>query len=253
MSTESTDELRGQIDSLRRQLIEAQRLAAVGTLAATVAHEFNNLLTPIISYAQYALQGISAGKDDPELVTKALTRSYNGGTKAAQICTSILGFARGEGDFGRVAVQNLIDETLNVMARDPKKDGIALRIQIQPNLATHGDPIQLEQVLLNLLINARQAMTGKSGSLTVKASPIENDELRIQIIDTGPGIPESVLPQIFTPFFTTKATGEGAEPKGTGLGLAICKDIVEQHGGRIEVESKLGRGTTFNVMLPLAA
>jgi signal transduction histidine kinase len=95
-------------------------------------------------------------------------------------------------------------------------------------------------------------MLGKGGSLTVKAAAVEDNEVRIQVIDTGPGIPESLLPKIFQPFFTTKGTAPKDEARGTGLGLAICKDIVEHHKGRITVESQLGRGTTFSIYLPAA-
>jgi signal transduction histidine kinase len=152
-------------------------------------------------------------------------------------------------------VQRLVDETLSVMARDPQKDGIALRVQVQPGLTVVGDPMQLEQVLLNLLINARHAMLGRGGSITVKAgrSPGDPDaDVRIQVIDTGPGIPEKHLGKIFQPFFTTKGTARKGETKGTGLGLAICKEIVEHHHGRIEVQSEVGKGTTFTILLPTA-
>ncbi len=122
---------------------------------------------------------------------------------------------------------------------------------------------QIQQVLLNLLINARQAMLGRGGSLTVKASSVNDADaahpdfagrpmLKIQVIDTGPGIPEKVLPRIFEPFFTTKGTAARGETKGTGLGLAICKEIVEHHRGRIDVDSTVGQGTTFTVWLPRA-
>jgi signal transduction histidine kinase len=140
---------------------------------------------------------------------------------------------------------------LLVLARDPQKDGIALRVQVQPDLYVWGDEVQLEQVLLNLLINARQAMLGKGGSLTIKAMRGEGaDELKIQVIDTGPGIPEKLLPKIFQPFFTTKGTAKKGEAKGTGLGLAICKEIIEHHKGNITVQSEVGKGTTFTIHLP---
>ncbi len=247
-------EMQAQLDMLRDQLTESQRLATIGTIAAVIAHEFNNLLTPVVSYSQYALQSAESDKPDFELMKKALAKSYQGSSKAGRICTSMLGLARGESEFGSVEVQKLVDETLLVLAREPHKDGIALRVQVQPGLKVHGDPIQLEQVLLNLLINARHAMLGRGGSLTVKAAETdEPGEIRLQVIDTGPGIPEKVIPKIFDPFFTTKGTARKGEAKGTGLGLAICKEIIDAHGGRIQVQSEIGKGTTFNVYLPTSS
>jgi two-component system NtrC family sensor kinase len=241
-----------QLDAVRQQLTESQRLATIGTIAAVIAHEFNNLLTPIVSYSQFALQSAESDKPDMELVKKALGKAFASATKAGKICTSMLSLARGESVFGEVSVQKIVDEVLMVLARDPQKDGIALRLQVQPDLHVFGDEVQLEQVLLNLLINARQAMLGKGGSLTVKAMKSETaEEVRIQVIDTGPGISEKLLPKIFQPFFTTKGTAKQGESKGTGLGLAICKEIIEHHKGRIDVQSEVGRGTTFTICLPI--
>jgi signal transduction histidine kinase len=245
-----------QLDTLRQQLMDSQRLATIGTIAAVIAHEFNNILTPVVSYAQFALTSAESATPDMDLIRKALTKSFQGSSKAGKICTSMLALARGESTSGVVSVQTLVDEALLVLARDPQKDGIALRVQVQPDLFVNVDPIQLEQVLLNLLINARHAMLGKGGSLTVKASAVEEHgtatEMRLQVIDTGPGIPEKLLPKIFQPFFTTKGTARRGEAKGTGLGLAICREIIEHHRGRIEVQSVVGKGTTFTVYLPLA-
>jgi signal transduction histidine kinase len=252
--TEKLAEAQRQLDQLKDQLTESQRLATIGTISAVIAHEFNNLLTPIVSYSQYALTSANSDKPDMELIRKALSKSFSSSDKAGKICSSMLGLARGESTFGEVHVQRLVEETLMVLARDPQKDGIALRVQVQPGLVVSGDLVQLEQVLLNLLINARHAMLGsRGGSLTIKATTCEADRLhRIQVIDTGPGIPEKLLGRIWEPFFTTKGTAKKGEAKGTGLGLAICKEIVEHHGGRIEVESTVGKGTTFSVYLPAA-
>jgi len=238
-----------QLDFLRDQLTESQRLATIGTIAAVIAHEFNNLLTPIVSYSQYALASAESAEPDMALICKALSKSYQGSSKAGKICASMLALARGEASFTKVFIQKLVDEVLLVLARDPRKDGIALRVQVQPELAVHGDPVQLEQVLLNLLINARQAMLGKGGSLTIKGFA-EGEQVKIQVIDTGPGIPENLQAKIFEPFFTTKSTVRRGETKGTGLGLAICREIIEHHSGRIEVESHIGKGTTFTICLP---
>jgi signal transduction histidine kinase len=246
------EQMQQQLDSLREQLTESQRLATIGTIAAVIAHEFNNLLTPIVSYSQYALDSAQGERPDMELIKKALSKSFQAASKAGKICSSMLGLARGESSFCDVSIQRLVDEVLLVMARDPQKDGLALRVQIQPELTVYADPVQLEQVLLNLLINARHAMMGsRNGSLTIKAAAVDgSDEVRLQVIDTGPGIPEKLLPKIFQPFFTTKGTAKRGETKGTGLGLAICKEIVEHHKGRIEVESVQGKGTTFSIYLP---
>jgi signal transduction histidine kinase len=245
------DETREELDVVKQQLNDSQRLATIGTIAAVIAHEFNNLLTPIVSYSQYALRTAGGDAPDMELIRKALSKSFTASTKAGKICNSMLSLARGESTFGPVPVQQLVDETLSVLARDPQKDGIALRVQVQPDLLVDGDAVQLEQVLLNLLINARHAMLGKGGTLSVKASIVPaTGEVRVQVIDSGPGIPAKLLPRIFEPFFTTKSRKSHGESRGTGLGLSICKDIVEHHHGRIEVTSNVGKGTTFNIFLP---
>ena len=246
-------DMQQQIDLMRSQLVESQRLATIGTISAVIAHEFNNLLTPIVSYSQYALGNAQSERPDMELICKALSKSFQGAEKAGKICSSMLGLARGESFFGDVPVQKLVEDTLLVLARDPKKDNIALRVQVQPGLMVHGDAVQLEQVLLNLLINARHAMLGRGGSLTIKGTAGEAGEVRIQIIDTGPGIPEKVLPRIFEPFFTTKGATRRGEARGTGLGLAICKEIIAHHNGRIEARSEMGKGTTFSISLPSKA
>jgi signal transduction histidine kinase len=245
------DEAQKQLDQLHHQLTETQRLATIGTIAAVIAHEFNNLLTPIVSYSQYALQSAQSDKPDMPLICKALSKASASAEKAGKICASMLGLARGQASFAPVSVQLAVQETLTVLARDPQKDGIALRLQVPPELFVMADRVQLEQVLLNLLINARQAMLSKGGSLTIKAAPVQ-DMVKIQVIDSGPGIPEKLLPKIFQPFFTTKGTARSDEAHGTGLGLTICKEIVEHHHGRIEVESEVGKGSTFNVLLPIA-
>lgn len=245
------DEAQQQLSLLREQITQTQRLATIGTISAVIAHEFNNILTPVISYAQYALQSAESDKPDLELIKKALAKSYAGATKAGRICGSMLGLARGESQHGEVDIQSLVDETLLVLARDPQKDGIALRVQVQPGLKVMGDAVQLEQVLLNLLINARQAMLGKGGSITVRAVATEDGAwVRMTVADTGPGIAEKNVDKIFEPFFTTKGTARRGESRGTGLGLAICREIIDHHKGQITVSSEVGKGTTFTLLLP---
>ena len=134
-------ELQLQLDGLREQLTESQRLATIGTIAAVIAHEFNNLLTPIVSYSHYALQSAQGPTPDMELICKALSKSFASSEKAGKICTAMLGLARGESGSGEIAVQKLVDEVLMVLARDPQKDGIALRVQVQPDAIALGDAV----------------------------------------------------------------------------------------------------------------
>lgn len=255
-TTVTVERLQTELEQLRAQLTESQRLATVGTIAAVIAHEFNNLLTPIASYCQMALNAIEQKKDDPELTQKALSKSIHHAMRAGKICTSMLSLVRGERENRTVRIQTLIDETLAVLARDPRKDGITLRVQVQPELQIKGDPVQLEQVLLNLLINARQALLGevrgRGNSITIKADRADQEHVRICVSDTGPGIEAEHIDKIFDPFFTTKTDPKPGEHRGSGLGLHICKQIVEVHGGVIEVESTVGRGTTFGLLLPAA-
>ena len=247
------DLLQQENASLRDQLLQTQRLATIGTISAVIAHEFNNILTPVVSYAQIALHSAEGQTPDLPLIRKALSKSFAGATKAGRICASMLGLARGESETGAVLVQSVIDETLGVLARDPQKDGIALRVQVAAGLTIRADAVQLEQVLLNLLINAKQAMCGRNGSITIKATPADDGRhARVSVMDTGEGIAPQHLQKIFEPFFTTKATARRGEPRGTGLGLAICREIIQRHGGQIDVQSEQGKGTAFHLLLPLA-
>ncbi|MGF1634011.1 MAG: sensor histidine kinase [Phycisphaerae bacterium] len=245
------DEAVQQLEMLKRQLEESQRLATVGTMTAIIAHEFNNILTPIVSYSQFALASAESDNPDMELIRKALTKCYAGSSKAGRICSSLLNLTRGESYSGDVDLQKLVEDTLLVMARDPAKDGIALRLRVPPGLAVQGDAVQLEQVLLNLLINARQAMLGRGGSLTVVAGLQPDGWVTLSVADTGPGVPADLAERIFEPFFTTK-TPSKRSAGGNGLGLALCREIVEHHGGRITLDSAPGRGATFTLYLPAA-
>jgi signal transduction histidine kinase len=223
-------------------------------MAAMVAHEFNNLLTPIMSYAQMALQG---DPDDTAFMRKALQRSYEGSEKAARICESILGFARTEAGRQTAHVADVVNDVFACLARDPRKDGIDLALDVPADLRVAIDPVHLTQVLLNLVLNARKALRRQGGGqLTLTARSVDDHTAEIRVADTGPGIPESLLPTLFDPFVRGDHPGDDSadtpEPEGTGLGLVICRDLVERAGGRIDVDSSPGRGTTFTLTLDLA-
>ncbi len=246
MVEEHFERLTQQIDSLRKQLRKAQRLAALGTMSAMIAHEFNNLMTPVISYAQYAIE-----KNDDALKQRAVEKALQQARRASQMCDRILGLASQQHlGPGPVEVAGLITETVASLGRDLGKDNIQLRIDVPEDLRVRANAGQLQQVVFNLVINARQAMLGKPGSLHLQAEPIEDGRVAIRIKDTGCGIDPQTMEKIWEPFFTTRRQGDRPDKRGIGLGLTICKDIIEELGGTISVESQQGRGTTFTITLP---
>ncbi len=233
--------LEHEVDALRTHLLSAQRLAKVGTMTAMVAHEFNDILTPIISYAQMA-------QKNPKLVAKALTHAANGGMRATAICSALLGVTSDATDeqAQRIVLAELVAVTLEATAREPAKDGIELTIDIPDDLTLTTKPIELQQVLLNLIINARTAMLTGNGPrrLTISATQ-PNGRTVITVSDTGVGIPPVNMEKIFQPFFTTSGDSDGH-----GLGLAFCKQIVDTLDGEITVESHPDSGATFTISLP---
>jgi signal transduction histidine kinase len=235
-----------ETEQLRQQLLQAQKLSSVGTLASSVAHEFNNILTTIINYAKL---GIRAENEAARL--NALEKILKAGQRAAAITGSMLGFARKSTNRREVCdVVSLVEEVLVLTAKDLSKHHIEVETRFEGRPKASVVPGQIEQILLNLIINARQAMS-RGGRLRVQVR--ENQEARlieIRIADSGCGIPPEKLRLIFEPFYTTKepdAEGHG----GTGLGLSVCRQIIEQHRGRIRVESLVGKGSAFTVKLPI--
>jgi signal transduction histidine kinase len=240
---EQLDRLESEVQSLREQLRHAQRLAAVGTMTAMVAHEFNNILTPIVNYAQMA-------RTNPKLAGKAIDKAASGGERATEICKAILGMTHAPSAPTEVDLAELISQTLAAMARDPAKDCIELDLDMPPGLTVRARIVELQQVLLNLLINARAAVLAREGGpkkIALRAR--KGQDVEIAIADNGVGIPPENLGKIFQPFFTTKSDGDDRSG-GHGLGLSICRDIVTQMGGTISVQSSPGKGATFTIRLP---
>jgi two-component system NtrC family sensor kinase len=241
---------------LEEQLIHAEKLSAIGQLVAGVAHELNNPLTSISGYTQLMLRDTSL-RDD---IRDDLKHINVQAERAARIVQNLLVFAREHKPERRMV--NLNDEfrnTLSLRAYQLRVDNIAVVIDFDPDLPlTVADPFQLQQVILNLINNAHQAMTerGGAGTLTLRtytasqptgdSSGIAPQMVVLSVTDTGVGIPQRDLNRIFDPFYTTKPVGQG-----TGLGLSICFGIVQEHGGRIWAESEIGVGTTVSVALPL--
>jgi signal transduction histidine kinase len=238
-----------EAEQLRQQLLQAQRLSSMGALASSVAHEFNNILTTIINYAKLGIRPQSDERSRLESLEKIL----KGSQRAATIVNSMLGFARNTHSQRAVSdLADLIDEVLILADKDLKKHRIEVdkRFLERPKAPVVAG--QIEQILLNLVINARQAMP-RGGRLRVELRTNAKTHMaEISISDTGVGIPPERLRLIFDPFFTTKEPDEHGHG-GTGLGLSVCRQIIEQHHGRIRVESRVGAGSTFTVKLPLEA
>jgi signal transduction histidine kinase len=238
---------RDELAALRAELMQAQRMAALGELVGTTTHEFNNVLMTIINYAKLGLRH----KDEPTR-DKALDRILAAAQRAERITNSVLGMARNRSaDFAPVDLAALVDETMVLLEREMQKYRVAVRREVAPAPPVRAIGNQIQQVLLNLATNARQAMpTG--GELTVR---IAHDEaaglVDLTIRDTGVGIPREQLPKIFDRYFTTKSGPDATGKGGTGVGLSACREIVEAHRGRIRVESTVGRGTAFTLRLPV--
>ncbi len=240
---------------VENQLVRAQRLESLGTLAGGIAHDINNMLSPIIMAADL-LRMLNTKPDDLPMLNTILECAR----RAAGLVQQVLSFSHGvEGSVGVIFVPDLVAE-LSRMIKETFPKNVRLEVRLAENLpCITGDSTQMIQVLLNLCVNARDAMPS-GGALRITAAPVELDEhycamevgvkpgryLRIEVSDTGIGMSKDVLDRIFDPFFTTKELGSG-----TGLGLSTTLGIVKSHGGFIRVESQRGKGTTFRLFLPV--
>ncbi len=227
-------------------LAHHQRLEIIGTLTSSIAHEFNNLLTPIMGYSILVLEKLPP---DAEETYDNVLEIYEASRKAKTIISRLSDLSRKNTPltFQYVSPDDLVVRVLEIAApAKPPKVEVSHKLQCR-HLWVHGNKIQLSQMLLNLVLNAYQAMETEGGTLTITTEP-EDDWICLHVSDTGPGIDPALLETIFEPFFTTKERG-----KGTGLGLAIVQQVVKEHHGTVCVHSKLGQGTTFIVRLPLPA
>ena len=236
-----------EVAELRRQVLEARKLAGLGELLGTTTHEFNNALTTILNYAKMGLRH----RDQPTR-DKALERILSAGTRAAKIAASVLGMSRsGSTRFEPVNLNLLIEDVLVLLERELMKYRVQLEREFAPVPKVSANPGQLQQVLLNLLVNARQAMAG-GGRLILRLSYDEPSGLvDMMVRDTGCGMTPDVMRRIFEPRFSTKSGPDETGKGGTGLGLSACKEIVDAHRGRIRVESAPGKGTAITIRLPV--
>lgn len=227
-----------------QELAHHQRLETIGTLTASIAHEFNNLLTPIMGYSILTLEGLPEDADD---LADNVTEIYEASRKAKTILSRLNDMSRknATATFTTLSLEQLVQKAL-VVAAPAKPANVETLVCCDQDGYVHGNETQLTQLLLNLILNAFHAMAERGGTVTMRIDQHEG-RARLRVIDTGVGIPDDALPHIFEPFYTTKKSGHG-----TGLGLAIVQQVVESHGGSITAESTVGVGTVFTLLLPLS-
>jgi two-component system NtrC family sensor kinase len=231
---------------LEAQLTQAEKLSSIGLLAAGVAHEVNTPLAVISSYAQMLSKQVRDDMRVAPLLEKITQQTF----RASEIVNGLLNFSRTSGsEFRELDVNRIIHETATLLEHQFKTARIQLELDLEHELPSIlGNQGKLQQVFLNLFLNAKDAMAGGG---TLKVATISNGKVDVAISDTGSGIAPEHLQRIYDPFFTTKTSPRQGERRGTGLGLAITYGIIQEHAGKIHVESQVGNGTTFHLEFPL--
>jgi signal transduction histidine kinase len=243
------ERLLGELRTKQAELVRSSKLAALGTFAAGIGHEFNNLLAGMLGFAQLGLASQDVREKD-----EALEVAVRLAMRGRSITGGLLTFARRrETQHVPYLLDLVVEETLALVERELAKENIALVRRITPVPETMCDPGQIQQVVLNLVNNARDAMRAQGGGTLTVALAEHNRQLELVVSDTGHGIPAELLDSIFQPFVSTKGALNGSATPGTGLGLAISHGIIEGHGGSIEVRSPSGEGATMIVRLPVVA
>lgn len=231
---------------LENQLSQADKLSSIGLLAAGVAHEVNTPLAVISSYAQMLAKQVQGDEKKSAVLEKITRQTF----RASEIVNNLLNFSRTSGaEFAEVDVNRIIHDTLSLLEHQFKTS----RIQVEDELATHLPSIQgnagrLQQVFLNLFLNAKDAMPDGG---TLKITTANGDGVRVIVSDTGAGIAQEHIHRIYDPFFTTKSNGQNGNRRGTGLGLSVTYGIIQEHAGKIHVESSPEQGTTFYLDFPM--
>ena len=242
---ETTQEIRDK----QEQLVQAGKLATLGELTTGVAHELNNPLNNIGLFIGNVIDLVALGELDPKRIVGELDKAMEQVRKATEIITHLRTFGRPASvTLERVDIDQVIARSLSLVQEQLRLRAIEVLLDLHgTDLAVLGNPIQLEQVFINLLTNAKDALAEGERREVRIVSQLEGDSVSITVADTGPGIPAGLEQRIFDPFFTTKEVGGG-----TGLGLSITYSIVKEHGGEIWVENRPGEGATFHIELPIA-
>lgn len=236
-----------RLESTQKQLIQSEKLNAIGQIAASIAHEINNPLAGVLVYSKLMAKKLTNDSLNKEDALENLTKIESAVSHCSKIVRGLLDFSRqSEPVLVPFEIGKIIDQAVALVYHQAEMNNVEIvRNDIEHLSLVKADVGQLQQVFLNLIINAIQSIHD-GGTITITTKSGENNRVDVSIQDTGYGITPENMERLFTPFFTTKEPG-----KGVGLGLAISKGIIERHGGNIEVQSRVGGGSTFTVYLPL--
>lgn len=247
-SSESVEELQAIVAGLQQELIACQRVAMLGSLAAMVNHEFNNLLTPVLARAEAALMSGNAA-----YMRKSLERTQIQTQRAITVTRHLLSLTQDKPRPRQACnVGEAVHEAVETATRPFEKDGIDLQIDVPDTLMVLAQPDLLCQVLLNLLLNAREAMKDVRGSLSISATG-DGDVVEIRIKDTGTGIPEDTLQNVLNPFLAADPWQQPNDWQRIGLGLSVCRMIACEHEAQVQAFGNDGRGCTFQLRWPAAS
>ncbi|MGA9117587.1 MAG: HAMP domain-containing sensor histidine kinase [Bacteroidota bacterium] len=243
-----------ELEKAHRHMIRVEKMASLGSLAATVAHELNNPLEGILTFARLLRRRIQKSSLPPEEAApyvEELGLVADEAQRCGNIVKNLLAFSRQRGGaFQPVALRSVVDRCILLMNHHARMHNVRLEVRVEEDLTVECDFSQLQQAIVALMVNGIEAMAPNGGEagegLLTLAVGGEGERVRISVTDTGVGIRDEIKPHIFEPFFTTKSEG-----KGVGLGLAVVYGIIQRHHGAIEVESEAGKGTTFILTLPL--
>jgi C4-dicarboxylate-specific signal transduction histidine kinase len=232
----------------RTELARVVRITTIGELTASIAHEVNQPLAAVVANADACVAWLAL--ESPNLVEAraAASRTIQGATRASEVIVRIRSLiSKAAPERAHVQLNDVVEETVTLAERQASRNNISIALELSPDLPhVLGDKIQLQQVILNLMMNGIESMTGVSGRprrLQIRSRVLENDEVCFSIEDSGIGVSEEVMPRLFEPFFTTRS-------QGIGMGLAISRSIIEAHGGRLWAESIVNHGSVFQFTLP---
>lgn len=242
----SADALADALERIERELLTLQRLSLVGRSAAMMAHELNNILTPILARSDDA-----AEHGDPERMRVALRKTAVQARRAIEVTRHFMAVGDAAGESRPCEVLDAVNDAIQTFVRPFEKEGVALTVSIDPQLRVRASPVLLHQLLFNLLLNARNALGGRKGTIRVRAARA-GDVVEIEISDSGAGMPRDTLHNVVNPFLQADETHRPDAFPPVGLGLAVCRRIAHEHGATIELSEHEGPGLTVRIRWPAA-